>query len=105
MKLRSLQTRFLLAGAVLLLVAVACGIWSALASARLVGTTQQAIQRSQDAIELAANVGSILERENDALLIALSGDQEQGRLQLETQRRRFDDASGPPPAMPTRPRR
>ncbi len=68
-----LRARFLLSGAALVLTTVASGAWSALAFARLsrvVGTTLRDTEQTTAATAAVANA---LEREDDALLLGLTG--------------------------------
>jgi NtrC-family two-component system sensor histidine kinase KinB len=68
-----LRARFLLSGAVLVLTTVASGAWSALAFARLsrvVGTT---LRDTEQTTAATAAVADALEREDDALLLGLTG--------------------------------
>ena len=73
MHFRSLQTRFLAAGALLVAVTVACGIWSAITFARLSTVVDDTLRDRQETIDLAAVLAGTLEREDDALLLALTG--------------------------------
>jgi NtrC-family two-component system sensor histidine kinase KinB len=92
MNFRRLETRFLLAGCLLVAATVACGIWSAFTFARLSRVVGDSLRESEGTIDLAAKVASALEREDDALLLALAGDRERAREELALQRRAFDEA-------------
>jgi NtrC-family two-component system sensor histidine kinase KinB len=92
MKIRSLRTRFLLAGCLLVAAAVACGAWSAFAFARQAAAAGDTLRESQETIDLADTLADALEREDDALLLSLTGEAAQARDDLLTQRRRFDEA-------------
>jgi NtrC-family two-component system sensor histidine kinase KinB len=92
MKFRRLETRFLFASCLLVAATVACGIWSALTFARLSHVVGDSLRESQATIDLAAKVASALEREDDALLLALAGDRARAREELGLQRRAFDEA-------------
>ena len=72
--IRRLDTRFLLASAVLVATTVACGVWSGLTFARLSAVVDDTLRESQQTIDLAAVLATTLEREDDALLLALGGD-------------------------------
>ena len=92
MKFEHLQTRFILAGILLVMTTVVSGIWSAWTFARLSAMTGQTIQHSRLTIALAASLSDALERQDDALLLAMSGDRGQARAKLAAERARFDQA-------------
>jgi NtrC-family two-component system sensor histidine kinase KinB len=94
MKVRRLQTRFLLAGCLLIAATVLSGLGSALTFARLSAVVDDTLRESQATIDLTALLAGSLEREDDALLLSLSGELEGARLQLAAQRRQFDQAYG-----------
>ena len=66
MRTRHLQTRFVLAGCLLVLTTVASSLWSALTFARLTAVVDQTLRESQETIDLSAELASSLEREDDA---------------------------------------
>src|SRR5262245_30095821 len=90
MRLRHLQTRFVLAGCLLLIATVASSVWSGLTFLRLNSVVDAALRDSQETSDLSAELASSLEREDDALLLALSGDRVTARQQLDAERRRGD---------------
>jgi NtrC-family two-component system sensor histidine kinase KinB len=92
MKIRRLQTRFLLAGSLLVMTTVACGIWSAVTFARLSTVVGKTLRESQETTDLTALLASTLEREDDALLLSVNGEVERARQELGVQRQRFDNA-------------
>lgn len=92
MKIRHLQTRFILAGGLLVMTTVVSGLWSAWTLARLSAVTGKTLQVSQQTIDLAAVLSDALEREDDALLLAVSGDRDQARQRLLAERQRFADS-------------
>ncbi|HUE38653.1 MAG TPA: HAMP domain-containing protein, partial [Candidatus Binatia bacterium] len=92
MKLRRLETRFFLASCLLVATTVACGIWSAFTFARLSRVVGESLRESQGTIAVAAGLASALEREDDALLLALAGDQDRARAELAIERHSFDEA-------------
>jgi NtrC-family two-component system sensor histidine kinase KinB len=92
MRFRRLQTRFILGGALLVATTVACGLWSALTFARLGAVVDQTLRESQETIDLAAVLAGTLEREDDALLLSLTGAADRARRDLVAQRERFDEA-------------
>jgi two-component system, NtrC family, sensor histidine kinase KinB len=91
MKVRRLGTRFFLASCLLVATTVACGIWSALTFARLSRVVGESLRESQRTIDLAARLASALEREDDALLLAIAGDRDRASGELATERRNFDE--------------
>ena len=92
MRIRRLQTRFILAGGLLVMTTVVCGIWSALTFARLSTVVGNTLRENQETIDLTAVLASALEREDDALLLAVNGDVERARRELVSQRQRFDES-------------
>jgi two-component system, NtrC family, sensor histidine kinase KinB len=90
--MRSLQTRFILAGCLLVATTVACGAWSAFTFLRLSTRVNDTLRESQEAIDLTTTLENALEREDDALLLSLAGDPGTARTELLAQRRRFDAA-------------
>jgi len=87
-----LQTRFILAGCLLVATTVACGAWSVFTFLRLSTRVNDTLHQSQEAIELTTTLENALEREDDALLLSLAGDAGQARTELLAQRQRFDAA-------------
>lgn len=92
MRSRRLLTRFFLAGGALVMTTVVCGIWSALTFTHLSAVVDRTLRESQKTIDLAAVLAGALEREDDALLLSLTGDQEHARAELAAQRQRFEEA-------------
>ncbi len=90
MRPRRLRTRFVLAGCLLVLATVVSSLWSALTFARLGAVVDGALRESQEAIDLSAELAGSLEREDDALLLALTGDPDQATDQLAAERRHGD---------------
>jgi NtrC-family two-component system sensor histidine kinase KinB len=88
----TLQTRFILAGCLLVATTVACGAWSIFTFLRLSSRVNDTLRQSQEAIELTTTLENALEREDDALLLALAGDAGKARTELLAQRQRFDAA-------------
>jgi NtrC-family two-component system sensor histidine kinase KinB len=92
MNIRRLQTRFILAGGLLVMTTVVCGIWSALTFARLSTVVGNTLRENQETIDLTAVLASALEREDDALLLSVNGDVERAQRELVSQRQRFDES-------------
>jgi NtrC-family two-component system sensor histidine kinase KinB len=91
MQIRSLQTRFLLAGGLLVLMTVVCGIWSIVTFSRLSAEVDSTLRESQEAIELTARLADTVEREDDALLLAIAGKLRNARSDVGQLREEFDD--------------
>jgi two-component system, NtrC family, sensor histidine kinase KinB len=90
MRVRHLQTRFVLAGCLLIAATVGSSLWSLLTFARLNTVVNETLRESQETIDLSAELASSLEREDDALLLGLSGDREKARQDLDAERHRGD---------------
>jgi signal transduction histidine kinase len=88
---RTLRMRFLLAGVLLMAVMAACGAWSVVTFTRLSAVISETLRENQGKIDLTAALASGLEREDDALLLALTGDANKARSECEEARRRFED--------------
>ena len=94
MRMNRLQTRFILAGVLLVLITVASSLWSAWTFSRLSSVVGQILQESRQTVDLAADLAGSLEREDDALLLAVSGKIEAARQQLSEERRRSEQFYG-----------
>jgi|GEM_PF-99071 len=90
MRSQGLQTRFLMAGSVLVLITVAGGAWSVFMFARLSTVVGETLRESQTTIDLTATLSDALEREDDALLLALSGKLRNARSEVAQQRQDFE---------------
>ncbi len=88
---RSVRTRFLLAGVLLVAVMAACGAWSIVTFTRLSAVIGETLRDNQDKIDLTAALASGLEREDDAYLLTLTGNASKARSECEEARRRFED--------------
>jgi len=88
----SLRARFILAGCLIVIATAASATWSGYTFARLGSVVDETLRGSQEAIDLTATLSSTLEREDDALLLAVGGKLEPARRDLVTERARFDDA-------------
>jgi NtrC-family two-component system sensor histidine kinase KinB len=91
MRAKGLQTRFMLAGALLVLTTVGSGLWSAWTFARLSAVVGDTLRDSQKATDLTAALAGSLEREDDALLLAVSGKPDAARKQLASERQRGEE--------------
>jgi two-component system, NtrC family, sensor histidine kinase KinB len=91
MLLKRLQARFVLAGALLVLISVGSSSWSAWTFARLSAHVGETLRDSQATIDSTTALASSLEREDDALLLALSGNVGVAREQLAAERRRGEE--------------
>lgn len=85
-----LQARFVLAGCLLVVATVGGSVWSALTFVRLNAAVDGTLRDSQETIDLSAELHSSVEREDDALLLFLSGSAGKARLDLAAERRRGD---------------
>jgi NtrC-family two-component system sensor histidine kinase KinB len=91
MSLHRLQTRFILAGCLLVAATIGSGLWSALTFARLSAAADNALRENQQKIALTAKLARALEREDDALLVALArSDDQPARAALGKQRELTD---------------
>jgi NtrC-family two-component system sensor histidine kinase KinB len=95
MNMHRLQTRFVLAGCLLVSTTVACGLWSAWTFFRLSAVVDVALQESQETIDLAGVLERTLEREDDALVLALIENpataRQRRREEVQQQRKLFGD--------------
>ena len=85
-----LQMRFVLAGCLLIAATIGSSVWSALNFVHLNSVVDQTVNKSRDVIDLTAALEGSLEREDDALLLAVNGDVEKARRNLDQERRRGD---------------
>lgn len=92
MRVQSLRTRFIVSGCLLLAAVVSCGIWSVITFHRLGTTLVDTLAQHQDTIDVAIELITALEREDDALLLAMSGDVAGARVELATERAHFEAA-------------
>ncbi len=88
----SLRTRFVIASLVILLATLVTGLWSGTLFVRLGTVVDRSLAGRQAMIDLTATMATALEREDDALLLAVSGDVSHARSELATERRAFDAA-------------
>lgn len=94
MHLRRLNTRFVLSSFALVTTTIACGVFSAWTLAHLSNVVDSTLASSQATIDLASLLATSVEREDDALLLALTGDAARARTELATQRTALDDVLG-----------
>jgi NtrC-family two-component system sensor histidine kinase KinB len=90
MNFRHLKTSFILAGGLVVATTVVGGIWSWLTFLRLSRVMGSEIQTSKATIELATELSGNLEREDDALLLSISGGGNRAAVDLGRERSRFD---------------
>ncbi len=88
----SLRGRFILAGCLLVVATIASATWSVTMFAHLADVVDDTVRASEQLIEHAATLASGLEREDDALLLALAGQTVLARQELATERAVGDDA-------------
>src|SRR5262245_11343868 len=90
MRTKTLQTRFITAGFLLLAFMVACGAWSVLTFDRLGAALVRTLDENQATINLAVEIIYALEREDDAILFALTNTTAQGSEKLISDRENFE---------------
>jgi NtrC-family two-component system sensor histidine kinase KinB len=88
----SLRTRFVVASLVILLATLVTGLWSGTLFVRLGTVVDRSLAGRQATIDLTATMATALEREDDALLLAVAGEVEHARAELAAERRAFDSA-------------
>lgn len=91
-KLKKLRTRFVLAGLLFVVTTVASGLWSTHTFARMSAEVRETLQQSQEKIDVIAILSQELEREDDALLLALSGELATAQQELTSHRKGFDQS-------------
>ncbi len=87
-----LQTRFILAGVLLVMTTVVSGLWSMWTFARLSEAAGLTLKTREQTIALISVLADALEREDDALLLAVSGDRREAEIKLRAERQRFADS-------------
>jgi NtrC-family two-component system sensor histidine kinase KinB len=92
MIIKSLYTRFLLSGCLIVLTTIACGVLAAWTLYRMSRGMHETLLDSQRTIEAIATLTRVLEREDDAVLLAISGRFTEARDELGGQRAAFDRA-------------
>jgi NtrC-family two-component system sensor histidine kinase KinB len=91
MRFHSVQTRFLLAGILLVMTTVGSGVWSVVMFARLSAAIRERLHVSHETIDLTASLADTLEREDDALHQAISGNLRNARSEVAQRRQDFDE--------------
>jgi NtrC-family two-component system sensor histidine kinase KinB len=81
-----------LAGVLLVMTTIACGVWSVITFARLSTLVGETLRNSQETIDLTATLSDTLEREDDALGQALTGKIRNARSEVAQRREDFDDS-------------
>ncbi|MGO9110319.1 MAG: PAS domain S-box protein [Thermoguttaceae bacterium] len=92
MKLRSLRTRFLLSGGLLLTATVACVAWSVYTFARLGAAVDDAVRNRQEKVRLTDDLAELLEREDDGLLVFLLAEDPKAEQELQLLRGGYEAA-------------
>jgi NtrC-family two-component system sensor histidine kinase KinB len=90
--MRSLRARFVVASLVILVATLVTGLWGAIMFVRLGEVVDRTLADRQSMIDLTAQMTTALEREDDALLVAVAGDAKRARSELSSERRTFDEA-------------
>jgi NtrC-family two-component system sensor histidine kinase KinB len=91
-KSRRLQTRFLVGGFLIVLATIASGSWSAYTFFQLGRTIGETLHGSEEDIDLTTTLAGALEREDEALLLAVNGDVERATQEIHSHRALFDHA-------------
>jgi two-component system, NtrC family, sensor histidine kinase KinB len=87
---RRLATKFLTAGALFVAATIACGAFCVYTFAHLSVVVGQSLRDSQGTLDLTADLAGLLEREDDALLLAIAEPSPGARNALAAHRPRFD---------------
>jgi len=87
-----LSRRFIVAGALSVLATLTCGAWSIYAFGRLSHVVDRTLHDSQREIDLASELSGLLEREDDAMLLAIARPADASRAGLVAQRPELDRA-------------
>jgi NtrC-family two-component system sensor histidine kinase KinB len=90
--MRSLRARFVAASLVILVATLVTGLWGAIMFVRLGAVVDRTLADRQSMIDLTARMATALEREDDALLVAVAGDARRARSELSAERHAFDEA-------------
>jgi len=91
MAARRLRARFFIAGLLFVAATIASGIWSAYTFTRLSRVIGITLAESEEKITLSATLASAIEREDDALLVAVNGDVIRAAHDVGFQRAVFDN--------------
>jgi NtrC-family two-component system sensor histidine kinase KinB len=78
------------AGCLLVAATVGCGVWSVFTFLHLSAVVGETLKDSEETVDLTVTLADALEREDDALLLFLTGKEEPARQELGLQRRRFE---------------
>jgi two-component system, NtrC family, sensor histidine kinase KinB len=87
-RLKRLRTRILVAGALMVLSTLGISLWSAWTFARLSAVVDNTLGDSQSTIDATTALATSLEREDDALLLAISKNRTVARANLASERER-----------------
>jgi NtrC-family two-component system sensor histidine kinase KinB len=91
---RSLRTRFILAGGLLVTTTIVSGLWSVYTFAHLSDVIDNTLIRGRDVGDLTATISSTLEEEDDALIRFLTtGNADEARSESRRARLELDDIS------------
>ncbi|WP_158265498.1 response regulator [Blastopirellula marina] len=92
MDFQHLRTHFLVAGMLLLAAIVSCGAWSIVSIQRTGARMGDTLSTHQHAIDIAVDMITLLEEEDEAILMALDGDAAAATTKLTNDRQRFEEA-------------
>lgn len=87
MKPNSIKGTLIVAAGVLISLTVLVGLWSAIGFAHMGRKIGEEIKQSRDTIELASALSGSLEREDDALLLSMTPEEERAKRELNAQRK------------------
>jgi PAS domain S-box-containing protein len=90
--MQSLRTRFIVSGCLLLSAIVGCGAWSVIAMHRLGARLGDTLEQHQETIDIAVELIIGLEREDDALLLAMTGNVPRASEEVRIKRGEFEEA-------------
>lgn len=92
MRFQHLRSHFLVAGCLLLAAIGSCGAWSIISIQRMGARMGDTLNTHQQAIDIAVDMITLLEEEDEAILMAISGNRAEALEKLVLERSRFDAA-------------
>ena len=88
-----LRLRFVVAAGLLVLTTVTASVWTFFALTRLSGIVTDTVRQSESVTAVTSRLAGALEREDDAVLLILAGD-ERGTQVLDSRARRCRSSGG-----------
>ncbi|WP_207397502.1 response regulator [Bremerella alba] len=92
MRFQHLRSHFLVAGGLLLAAIGSCGAWSIVTIQRMGARMGDTLNTHQQAIDIAVDMITLLEEEDEAILMAIGGKPTDAQEKLGLERQRFDSA-------------